>query len=714
MLTKVNKMNPADIYNAILAQISSEYKKHFFFMMNKTNYKNLVIKLILSSHTRYKEEKDYGKFICEKLEEIASKKMKEFLEDNTTAIKIFNNFIALRFKDAVDYSKSYKALAQLEELMDDFDYNMPAEIYDELFENPLFYKAVEALYKKHSKQIKAGELDKVFASSFFADLMTLYAEKNNITIKENIIEEGPTDEELALEEQTSAEPTSLSATDVYSHDISQIPLLSAEEEKRLGYIIKYKDKDSQEYKDAFQKLAESNVRLVRARANHYIGRGLDYDDLVQEGNIGLLKAIEKFDVDKGFKFSTYATWWINQSITRAIGDQSRTIRIPIHLYESIGKLKRKLKELTEKLGRDPNEEEILKYTGLTREKYLTMITLFDDPASLNQTVGEEEDIELIQLVASDEIGVEKEVENNFLRRDLEPILSKFLTPRELYVLKMRNGIDDGIDHTLEDIGKTLHITRERVRQIEAKAMRKVGLIRSNSSELIAYLDDPEGAYKRKFRREGFSDFINTPYYPEESNTYPTLLEIFKDYSKEEISIVVEMLEPDVRKLCRVRFGSDYNRVTKNSLTRKEYERLYKYIIPNISRLLHEVRLGKLDDEVKAIKERLNEEKFQRGLSSSPAFRATYQDHITETDISKLEKVVASRQFSGLTAGYNEIEKEIIALLFGCVDGKCFTVPSIARYFLLTTNQVTAVKRSALFELKDDFIENCGRKVLVLK
>ena len=178
--------------------------------------------------------------------------------------------------------------------------------------------------------------------------------------------------------------------------------------------------------------------------------------------------------------------------------------------------------------------------------------------------------------------------------------------------------------------------------------------------------------------------------------------------------MVDLLPDDAQKLCRVRFGVDLNRVTKNSLTRQEYERLYKFIIPRVGRLLIDYEAGRLDKEIEDLRARQNSVGEANSQPEEKVFRATYQDHIMGSDIPKMERVVASREFSGLTAGYNIVEKKIIALLFGCVDGKCFTAPAIARYFGLESKQILAVKRSALFELKDDFVYNNSRKVLKLK
>ena len=254
---------------------------------------------------------------------------------------------------------------------------------------------------------------------------------------------------------------------VYLNDIGKIALLSAEEETQLAALMSQGD----EY--AKQKLSEANLRLVVAIAKRYVGRGMQLLDLIQEGNLGLMKAVDKFDYTKGFRFSTYATWWIRQAITRAIADQARTIRIPVHMVETINKLSRTIRVLVQKLGRDPTPEEIAEEMGLPVERVIEIQRISQDPVSLEMPVGEEDDSHLGDFL-EDEKSKEPEgyAVSGMLKEQLASVLNT-LTPREEMVIRLRYGLDDAHPRTLEDVGKEFGVTRERIRQIEAKALRKL-------------------------------------------------------------------------------------------------------------------------------------------------------------------------------------------------------------------------------------------------
>ena len=254
---------------------------------------------------------------------------------------------------------------------------------------------------------------------------------------------------------------------MYLREIGRIPLLTFEEELELAKKILEEDEAAK------QKLAESNLRLVVSIAKKYVGRGMLFLDLIQEGNMGLIKAVEKFDYKKGFKFSTYATWWIRQAITRAIADQARTIRIPVHMVETINKLIRTSRHLLQMLGREPSPEEIAEEMDIPVEKVMEIQKIAQDPVSLETPIGEEDDSHLGDFIPDDESPAPHDsAAYTLLKEQLEEVMST-LTPREAKVLKLRFGLEDGKARTLEEVGKEFQVTRERIRQIEAKALRKL-------------------------------------------------------------------------------------------------------------------------------------------------------------------------------------------------------------------------------------------------
>ena len=268
---------------------------------------------------------------------------------------------------------------------------------------------------------------------------------------------------------------------MYLKEIGKVPLLSSEEEIELALRIEQGDQYAK------KKLAEANLRLVVSIAKRYVGRGMLFLDLIQEGNLGLIKAVEKFDYRKGFKFSTYATWWIRQAITRAIADQARTIRIPVHMVETINKLIRVQRQLLQELGRDPFPEEISKVMDLPVEKVREIQKIAQEPVSLETPIGEEEDSHLGDFIPDDEAPAPADAAAfTMLKEQLINVLDT-LTPREEKVLRLRFGLDDGRARTLEEVGKEFNVTRERIRQIEAKALRKLRHP-SRSKKLKDYLD----------------------------------------------------------------------------------------------------------------------------------------------------------------------------------------------------------------------------------
>lgn len=268
---------------------------------------------------------------------------------------------------------------------------------------------------------------------------------------------------------------------MYLKEIGQIPLLSQEEEVRLAKRMNDGDEQARE------QLAEANLRLVVSIAKRYAGRGMQLLDLIQEGNLGLIKAVEKFDYQKGYKFSTYATWWIRQAITRSIADQARTIRIPVHMVETINRVIRCSRSLTQELGREPRPGELAEHLGMTEEKIKEILKFSQEPVSLETPIGEEDESHLGDFIRDESIPVPAEAAaHRILQEQLLEVLST-LTEREQRVLRLRFGLDDGTARTLEEVGKEFNVTRERIRQIEAKALRKLRHP-SRSRKLRDYLD----------------------------------------------------------------------------------------------------------------------------------------------------------------------------------------------------------------------------------
>ena len=356
---------------------------------------------------------------------------------------INDEIVALRLKDLIASAKSKKNIIDNKEI---------ADFISDVMLDP-------------------DQIDKVYD----------YIEQQGI----DIVGGGELEADTTKELDMATVDTSINVDDhvrMYLKEIGKVPLLSPDEEVDLARRMAEGDEEAK------RRLSEANLRLVVSIAKRYVGRGMLFLDLIQEGNLGLIKAVEKFDYTKGFKFSTYATWWIRQAITRAIADQARTIRIPVHMVETINKLVRISRSLLQELGRDPTTEEIAKVMELPVEKVREIMKIAQEPVSLETPIGEEEDSHLGDFIPDDDIPAPSEAAAfTLLKEQLMEVLDT-LTDREEKVLKLRFGLDDGRARTLEEVGKEFNVTRERIRQIEAKALRKLRHP-SRSKKLKDYLDE---------------------------------------------------------------------------------------------------------------------------------------------------------------------------------------------------------------------------------
>ena len=339
--------------------------------------------------------------------------------------------------------------------------------------------------------LRDGDIDKIveFLESNGIDVLRTGdpSDDEDVLMMSDEEEAGEDESEMDLRNIDLSVPDGVSLEDpvrMYLKEIGKVPLLTADEEIALS---KQMEEGGERGLQARQRLAEANLRLVVSIAKRYVGRGMLFLDLIQEGNLGLIKAVEKYDYRKGFKFSTYATWWIRQAITRAIADQARTIRIPVHMVETINRLIRVQRQLLQELGREPTPEEIAKDMDIPVEKVREIQKVSQEPVSLETPIGEEEDSHLGDFIQDENVQVPAEAAAyTLLREQLDEVLGT-LTERERQVIRLRFGLDDGRARTLEEVGREFHVTRERIRQIEAKALRK---LRSPSKSRILrdYLD----------------------------------------------------------------------------------------------------------------------------------------------------------------------------------------------------------------------------------
>ena len=352
--------------------------------------------------------------------------------------------------------------------------------------NVLEYQEISDYFK--DQPLDAEQMDKIFDFLEASGVDVLRITENSaddLMLDDDMDIDGLDDEEeVELDKIDLSVPEGVSIEDpvrMYLKEIGKVPLLSAEEEIELAKKMEQGDENAK------KRLAEANLRLVVSIAKRYVGRGMLFLDLIQEGNLGLIKAVEKFDYRKGYKFSTYATWWIRQAITRAIADQARTIRIPVHMVDTINKLIRVSRQLLQELGREPTPEEIAEEMDMPVDRVREILKISQEPVSLETPIGEEEDSHLGDFIQDDNVPVPADAAAfTLLKEQLVEVLGT-LTEREQKVLRLRFGLDDGRARTLEEVGKEFNVTRERIRQIEAKALRKLRHP-SRSRKLKDYLD----------------------------------------------------------------------------------------------------------------------------------------------------------------------------------------------------------------------------------
>ena len=404
------------------------------------------------------DKKEAKKAVKDKKEEIkVEEKLEEKLDEKVNATK----------KTTKKAEKKENEKEEIKENKED------ANITDSEKVNNIIKKAKESgkiTYGELATQLDDAnpeQIDKVFDAF---EEMGIDLSKEELDDEEPDVEDLKEVEELKLDEITDTDYEGINVDDpvrMYLREIGRIPLLTYDQELELAKRILENDEEAR------QELAESNLRLVVSIAKKYLGRGMLFLDLIQEGNMGLIKAVEKFDYTKGFKFSTYATWWIRQAITRAIADQARTIRIPVHMVETINKLIRTSRHLLQQLGREPTPEEIAEEMEIPVEKVMEIQKIAQDPVSLETPIGEEDDSHLGDFIPDDDSPAPQDsAAYTLLKEQLEEVMNT-LTPREAKVLKLRFGLEDGKARTLEEVGKEFQVTRERIRQIEAKALRKL-------------------------------------------------------------------------------------------------------------------------------------------------------------------------------------------------------------------------------------------------
>ena len=593
-MLKVYQLNANQILEFLLPTINMLYKKIEYTGITKESYYKLVLEEIKKSKNFYKGNVDYTKYIKGRIGIATFEQIKKILSNPETALILINNYINKYLKKTKTYEESLDSLEKLSKLFDSYDYIPSPDILLQIVkENEILYNAIECIMKKYKNQIISGNIEQIIDNSTIILMIEAYCMLNNIEIKE--IEDFEKDIiDLEYYDLTDSVKT-------YLKEAGRRPLLSIEEEQKLLKRILQGDDYAREV------FIESNLRLVINIAKKYVDKGLPFLDLIQEGNIGLMTAVDRFDINKKTRFSTYATCWIKQAITRSIADKGRNVRIPVYLHEKIVIYQRTVINLESKLNRKPTLNEIANEMKLSISEVIKLQKLQDDTVSMNMLVGKDEDTELENFIPENKDTLEDIATTNIMQQQVRKLLEDCnLKPRETEILILRFGLSGERPMKLEEIGKKFGISRERVRQIEATALMKIRKSRYIKA-LSDYMPNPATAIKNiDFFREEYSKSANAhkSFIKEVNNQQQedkdaqkeskptekkrklqTIYEYFNTYTKEQVDEILGKLTEEERALITLRYGEDLNNPVPGKLSKDENYKFYNLLVPKMKRLL---------------------------------------------------------------------------------------------------------------------------------
>lgn len=638
----------------------------------KYNYINLPQSIYLSKLKEIEDTMDFsdGKIDIENMIKNCSKRyIVDTLEEENQAIKVVSNFIKKNIKPQNKYQDNIISFEKIVNFFHDFNCFPPPNLLIELIDkNDTLNKILQDVVENNLEILQKYGIDSKFSDDISKSFIELYCLKNNIEIKK---------EDDIQEEDYTEFITDITNT-VYTDDSVKMylqeihkPILTKEQEKSLALRIRNGDEKAKEL------FIERNLRLVIKVARKYTGHGISFLDLIQEGNLGLIKAVDKFDVTKGYKFSTYATCWIRQSIQRSLGDKSRNIRLPVHLYEKVKKYELLKKKLSLKFNREPTFEELSKKMRVSIDTIYKYERLEHDTISLNMIVGDE-DSELEDFIS---LSTES-IDNQFIEENLKDVIENLLknsnlTIKEIDILKLRFGIGTNDPKTLEETGKIYGVSRERIRQIQEKALKKIR--RSyNVKELAIYMDNPKEAqknidrYRLKYQQHSLqkiklkdrkeSELKMEMQEKTKRKSKDNLYEYFSDYSKPEVSKVISRLDEDELELLHKRYGDNLLEPVKNDIDADEKKVIIYNIIPRIQRML----------EGKKVRRRKNNQKPQSTIVEEKTEETVQpQNSLNKEDYKQILGIFHNPEFLEMTKKKPLDECLIMSLKLGYFQEKCF-------------------------------------------
>jgi len=557
-IDNIKNLDEFKIYEVLKHMFTSLYKD-YDYIFTYEEFKEIVLDRIRNSKEDYLGNIDYNIYIKDLVNDYVKDIIVSYLNSDRQ-IDLINKYINKNFNNILDFKEAISCLKKLEYFLENYNIEMnPNMLFELINKNRIFSNLIELIVNKYHKQIVSGKLEYILDDYKLIVIIETYCSLNNIEIKEK--EENYDDIDVDYSDSVR----------IYLNEIGKAPLLSYEEEIMLAKKVALGDEEAR------KKFIESNLRLVVTVAKKYTDMGMDFLDVIQEGNIGLAKAVDKYDVSFGCRFSTYATWWIRQCILRAIEEKSKTIRVPSHMYELFSKYKEVVQILSLKHDRSPSLNEIAREMGISISQTNKLYQLQADTISLNKLVGDEEDTELGDLIVDENTNLDY-LNYSFLKEDVIQVLNSCnLKPKEIEVLTLRYGLYGKPRMTLEAIGKKMNVSRERVRQIEAKAFKKIRLSKQ-IDKLLAYMDDPDKILKNINNEKKKNN-------DEALNNNKTIYELFDGHSKKEIDLVISTLTIHEKELLRLRYGEDLNNPVFRELEKEYRDLFYNLLIPKIMKEL---------------------------------------------------------------------------------------------------------------------------------
>ena len=717
---KVKQLSSHQIMNIFQTDINQIYRQFSFLELSQEAFKRIVLSEIEKSKKNYPENISYSNYLRNNISKSLIDETKKRFAVFQTSFKIINSYINICLPPTSASKSSLKNLDKLNDFFHTFAYFPEQDVLMELLnKNQKFLNMIETIVQEYYSQIVAGKSAEIFDNEIIILSVETYCLIKEIEIKE-IIDQDEYDYDDQSPDADSVKK--------YLNEIGSIPLLTQEQEREIALRISQGDEEAKKI------MIESNLRLVIKIAKKYTNRGLDFLDLIQEGNLGLIKAVEKYDVSKGNKFSTYAMCWIRQSISRAVREKSRNIRIPSQKYDDLYILKKTVAKMEALLQRQPTIEEVANEMGeplfVVKELYL----ISKDTVSMNIKIGDDKDSEIENFITMEENTPEDLAVIEDMKEQLYVLLnSTSLSSQEYEVIKLRFGLENSEKMSLEAIGQKFHVTRGRIRQIEYKAFQKLRRS-SRIKEYAVFMSSPDKALKaieefrtiyRSNRSYASTNNIRSQERNEEmNNKYRTLYQHFADYTEEQVNEVLKTLTTDELALLKYKYGEDLKTPTNNQLTREQATKINSVIIPKIKRRLINLYKNKKKLKVLPEKDKTNRAKDESNTISLPEAKQLKQEiieketiesssrppeppkesiatnSITGEECIKILELLKTPSFSQMISTLSVKEAVIIALRLGYIDDKYFSVEQISQFLGIDQEDVNEITKKVLVLYKD--------------